>query len=163
MALNVVKAKRGKNNPSFHESIGPVLAVGQFFGMLPVDGVLSKDVDYLEFRWKSPKTIYSMIFLLFGTIESCLGTRRLLRLGFNIHFAEGLSFFITAMVKSIMMFQLARKWKMIMKTWQSCEDFFLKPPYCIKGINLKTKLVAVSSFLLIFTFGKINQQNFSSK
>ena len=80
---------------SFHEAIGPVIFCGQIFGLIPVDNVLQPDVKKLEFRWKSKKTIYSLIFLFFGSVESAVGIRRFVRLGFNIHFTENFLFLIT--------------------------------------------------------------------
>lgn len=65
-------------NPSFHNSVGYAFVYGQFFGLLPFDGVLAKDENQVEFRWKSLKTIYSVLFLFCGTAESAMGVRRLL-------------------------------------------------------------------------------------
>ena len=63
---------------SFQEAVGPILVIGQCFGSLPVEGILSKDIANLKFRWKSFRTIYSIIFLICGTIESAMAVRRLL-------------------------------------------------------------------------------------
>ena len=134
-------------NPSFHQSIGFVLAYGQFYGMLPVDGILADDESQVEFRWKSVKTLYAMVFLLLGTIESCLGTRRLLRLGFNIQFAEGLLFFFSAMVRAWVIFFLAKKWKVVINHWREVEDVFLRHPYEVKGWSLSTRVRVVFGIL----------------
>lgn len=150
--LSVNKSKT--TNPSFHQSIGPLLAYGQFFGMLPVDGVLAKDESQVEFRWKSVKTIYSMVFLLLGTIESCLGSRRLLRLGFKINFAEGLLFFISAMVRAYIIFFLARKWKVVIKRWRETEDVFLRHPYRVKGWSLSARVRVIFAVLAALSLGE---------
>lgn len=141
--------------PSFHKCFGPVMAVVQFFALLPINGVLSDSEDFLEFRWKSIRVIYAMLFLFCGTVESCLGTRRLLRLGFNIHFAEGLLFFITAMVKSFLMFRLGKNWKKIIRFWRKCEDVFLRAPYRSHS-NLKLKIQLTFGILFVFAIGKIS-------
>lgn len=156
-ARTIVKLKdveEEDQNPSFHQSVGPALAYGQFFGLLPVDGVLEKDENRVEFRWRSIKTIYSMIFLFCGTVESCLGTRRLLRLGFKINFAEGLLFFITAMVRAFIVFRLARHWKEIIKRWRHCEDVFLKPPYRVRGWSLSLRIRVIFILLAALSAGK---------
>jgi Trehalose receptor len=141
-------------NPSFHQSVGPVLAYGQFFAILPVDGVLAKDEDQLRFRWKSIKTIYSLLFLFCGTVESCMGTRRLLRLGFNIGFAEGLLFFVTAMIRSYLLFGLARHWKEFIAFWRKCEEAFLHPPYSIRGWSLSSKTRVAFVVLTVIAAGE---------
>lgn len=135
-------------NPSFHNSVGPALFAAQFFGAMPVCGVLAKDEDSVKFKWLSINTIYSMFFLFCGTIESSLGTWRLLRLGFNVHFAEGLMFFITAMIRAFMFFKLAREWKTIIKYWRKCEEPFLSYPYEVRGWSLKKTLRVVFFFLV---------------
>lgn len=150
----IQSSKIERENLSFHRSIGPVLVYGQFFGMLPVDGVLAKDETSLEFRWKSAKTIYSMMFLFFTSIESCLGIRRLLRLGFNLNFAEGLLFFFMAMVRAFIIFHLARSWKEIIGKWRKCEDAFLHPPYHVKGWSLSLKIRLIFCILAFLGFGE---------
>lgn len=121
--------------------------------MLPVDGVLARDENSLEFRWKSIKTIYSMTFLLFGSVESILGTRRLLRLGFNIKFAEGLLFFISAMIRAFLIFHLAKNWKTIIAKWRKCEDAFLKPPYRVRGWSLSLRIKVIFIVLAMLAIG----------
>lgn len=127
-----------------------MLLFGQLLGMLPVDGILSKSEKDLKFRWRSPKTIYSIIFLFCGTIESSVATRRLLRLGFNIHYAEGFLFYITAMIRAYYIFRLGMKWTLIIQKWRSCEDVFLREPYTIKGWKLSRKIRIVFAILMFF-------------
>ncbi|CAO1403379.1 unnamed protein product [Diamesa serratosioi] len=138
---------------SFQEAIGPILFIGQCFGFMPVDGILSKDIGNLKFRWKSLRTIYSIIFLICGTVESCMAVRRLLRLGFNIHFAETMIFFVSSMARAYSLFQIARKWKMMMKFWAQCENVFLNPPYeDLKGWCLAQKIRFSAVFLILLLF-----------
>lgn len=122
--------------------------------MMPVDGILSDDESQLKFRWKSLKTIYSLMFLFCGTVESCLGTRRLLRLGFSINYVEGLVFFILAAVRAYIFFFLARKWSEIMKMWKKCEIVFLHEPYKVTGWSLSLKLRLVFCIMAIFVISK---------
>lgn len=144
-----VKAEKAElENPSFHNSVGPALFIAQFFGAMPVCGVLAKDEESVKFKWLSVNTIYSIIFLICGTIESSLGTRRILRLGFNVHFAESLMFFITAMIRAFMFFKLAREWKTVIKYWRKCEEPFLRHPYTVTGWSL-TKTIRVVFFFLM--------------
>lgn len=46
---------------SFNEAIGPVLAMGQFFAVMPVIGVQLGSVSKLRYSWKSMRTIYSIV------------------------------------------------------------------------------------------------------
>lgn len=155
---NDEEKKSETENPSFHQSVGPMLVYGQLFGMLPVDGVLSKDESQVSFRWKSIKTIYSMMFLFCGTVESCLGIRRLLRLGFKVNFAEGLLFFIMAVVRAFIFFNLARHWKEFIGRWRMNEDVFLRTPYRVKGWSLGMQLRVIFCFLAFLSIG--NRRSF---
>lgn len=140
---------------SFHECIGPVLCFAHFFGLIPCDNVFQKDEKKIQFRWKSPRTIYSITFLVFTTIECIVGCRRLLRLGlYNIHFAESFLFFITAIVKSVLMFKLGKNWREIMIKWRYFENVFLQHPYEYKGMKLKYSMRAVAAFFIIFMLGE---------
>lgn len=145
------------DNPSFHRSVGYALAYGQLFGLLPVDGVLASDEKAIKFRWRSVKTIYSMIFIFCGTIESLLGTRRLLRLGFKINFAEGLLFFIAAIMRALILFRLARNWNGFMARWRECEDVFLRPPYRVPGWSLRRQITTLFFILAFLSICKSNQ------
>ena len=139
---------RKVENKSFHESIGPVLTFGQFFAMLPVNGILSNDEDNLRFHWKSIRTIYSIIFLILGSIESCLAIRRLVVIGFSIGYAEAILFYILSMVRSLMIFRLAMKWKSIMLYWRKRENVFLKKPYIMTKCSLRCKLSIFFGFVV---------------
>lgn len=48
-------------NGSFHEAIGSVLLLAQFFAVMPVIGVKSDSASKLTFEWKSFRTIYVAI------------------------------------------------------------------------------------------------------
>lgn len=52
----------------FHEAVGSVLALAQFFAIMPVVGVRSDGVSRLKFEWKSIRTIYAMILLISLTL-----------------------------------------------------------------------------------------------
>lgn len=169
--IKIVQPKNDvKKSLSFLQAVGPCLTYGQvemsensivaklindfqLYGMIPVDGVLSGDENQLEFRWKSLKTIYTMFFLFCGAVESCLGTRRLLRLGFKLQYVEGLVFFILAAIRAFIFFRLARNWKEIMKMWQKCENVFLYEPYRVKGFSLKVKIRVVFAVLAALAVG----------
>lgn len=46
---------------SFHEAIGTILAMAQFFGVMPVIGVKSKFVSSLRYKQSAWRTILSVI------------------------------------------------------------------------------------------------------
>lgn len=136
--------------------------IGQIFGIMPIDGIMGKDIGCLKFRWTSLRTIYSIFFLTSGSIEAAMVVVRLVRMGLSVNYAGGILFFVSSMVRGIMLFQMARKWKTIMEVWTQCEYVFLRPPYKeLKGWSLSMRirvigiliiLMSISKVILIFTF-----------
>lgn len=47
-------------------------SVGQFFGNLPVNGILDRDFENIRFEWCSLRTIYAITYLLVGAFEVSL-------------------------------------------------------------------------------------------
>ncbi|CAO1404050.1 unnamed protein product [Diamesa tonsa] len=137
---------------SFHQAAGPVFVIGQIFGIMPIDGVMGKDIDCLKFRWTSLRTIYSIFFLTSGSIEAGMVVVRLVRMGLSVNYAGGILFFVSSMARAIMLFQMARKWKTIMEVWTKCEQVFLKPPYKeLKGWSLSMRIRVIGIFIILMS------------
>lgn len=48
----------------------PVLVIGQLFGVMPLNGIKSKDVADLSFSWRSYRLYYTVICALMMSIYS---------------------------------------------------------------------------------------------
>lgn len=125
---------------SFHDAIGPILLVSNFFGMMPVDNVNSKDIADIDFQWKSVKTIYSLTFIICGSIECLLCFRLSMYRGMTLGYMSSLSFYFTSMFGAVYLFNFATNWKRLMKLWYKSEKIFLKAPYTVNGWPLKRKI-----------------------
>lgn len=53
-------------------SLPSVSTVAQCFGNVPVMGVLDKDLRNLKFKWRTFRTIYSLIYMVICFFEVCL-------------------------------------------------------------------------------------------
>jgi hypothetical protein len=138
---NIRQTNSFVEHESFHQAIGPCLVLSQFFGMLPVQGIMDKSENNLKFEWKSVRTFYALLFLLFGGIDSATGIRRFFRLGFNIKFAEALLYFLSAIIRAGFLLKIATKWQEIMMKFHECEKSFLHHPYeKKKGLTLTTRI-----------------------
>jgi hypothetical protein len=62
----------------FHSS------AAQFFGNLPVHGVLTNDPNELKFKWISPRVFYTLFYLIIGSVEVGTMLYRAFLKGFNI-------------------------------------------------------------------------------
>lgn len=64
-----------------------ILSVGQFFGNLPVEGILDRDFRNIRFKWSSLRTIYAITYLLVGAFEVSSMIFKGFSKGFNIVYA----------------------------------------------------------------------------
>lgn len=75
---------RYKNEKSFHKSMAFVLILAQCFGQLPIQGITSPDVQALQFKWKSWRTLYSILICIGATFVSLMQVVKLLTRGMNL-------------------------------------------------------------------------------
>lgn len=75
---------RLKEEKSFHKSMAFVLILAQCFGQLPIQGVVSADVQALHFKWKSWRTLYSILICIGATFISLMQITKLLTRGMNL-------------------------------------------------------------------------------
>lgn len=125
---------------SFHNAMRPIVRVSHFFGIMPVDVGKSKDVSSIIFRWKSFKTIYSLIFVVLGMCEGFLCLWLVIRNGMTLSYSSALSFYFVSVTGTICLLKLASKWDKLMKFWYEREKVFLEAPYTIQGWTLNRKI-----------------------
>lgn len=130
------------------------MLIGQIFGSMPVQGILCKEIDSLKFSWTSFRTIYTTFFLISGTIEAGMVTFRLVRMGLNLNYAQEIIFFVSSMIRSFLLFHMARKWKTIMKYWTQCEYVFLRPPYKELKWSLTIRIRIIGVFFILMCCSK---------
>lgn len=140
---------------SFHEAVSPVLRLAQVFGMMSVDGVTSKDISNITFKWNSLKTVYSLVFLVLGTAESIFCICSAFKKGMSLSVMSELGFYATSMLGAFFILRLATKWKYLMKLWFENEKVFLKFPYINSGLSLKRRIriwAALIGFLALCNY-----------
>lgn len=137
---------------SFFAAIGPILQISQWFGLMPVDGVNSKNISSVKFRWKSLKSLYSFLFVVCGSIEAILCIRLILHRGLTLGYSITLCFQLSSMSVAIFQINLATKWKSFMELWYQKESVFLKAPYRVRGWTLKQKIRFWTMAIMIPTF-----------
>lgn len=67
----------------FHHHIKWIIITGQFFGLLPVNGVNSEKCN-LTFNWFSKKVFYSEIIIFVSLFLTATTFYRILYLGYNL-------------------------------------------------------------------------------
>lgn len=65
MAINFIKSSNhSKDSNKFHVSIAPVLALPQIFGLLPISGIFSKNVNDIKFKLTSFRTLGTIFWFI---------------------------------------------------------------------------------------------------
>lgn len=57
---------------SFHETLAPVILLGNIFSIFPISGIFAKSIESLKFRLLYPVAIYTMILQLCFMVELVL-------------------------------------------------------------------------------------------
>lgn len=84
--FNFIKVfSKSERVKSFHEAIGPVVLLGQPFGLLPVTGFLHPNTSRLRFNIYSPISIYSLVLQIVYVLELGLLFKFMSSFGFQFH------------------------------------------------------------------------------
>lgn len=159
-------------NLSLHKSLKVVILFGNCLGLLPVNGITSDSVESVIFKWTSPKTLYTLTFMLVLLIKIIWDFLHFLKNGLlddkaqskfsnkyiydyihNINDLLAIMFaYILMLLKTLGFLQLARKWPILIKKWFEVETAMQKNYHLYSNLNLKIKLQF--AFYLISTAGK---------
>ncbi len=133
---------------TFFEAVAPILIAAQFFGVMPLHGVLSKSCMDLNFRWNSVRTVYSTICILgIGTLV-LLNCVLLLKFGFDFERFTVLIFFLENFLGLIFFFNLARNWRVLMQNF--CKVEAKLPPFRSNRLRVKMKCKFIIVAALVF-------------
>lgn len=106
---------------SFHRSIYPIVAMAQFFGVMPVNNISDKCPSSLSYTWKS----FRFVFAVFVTISCGLEAASSVVWTFrtNIEFGKMviLVYYITNFFSFFCFLRLAKSWPSIMAKWHEVE------------------------------------------
>ncbi|XP_012159838.2 gustatory receptor 5a for trehalose-like [Ceratitis capitata] len=109
------------HNGSFHESVGPVLVIAQWFGLMPVRGILAVNAKSLKFSWVSFRTCYSVVYVILTSIDTGLTMNMVFRGAMEVKNISPLVFHVNALLVAICFLRLAVKWPQLMLKWQRVE------------------------------------------
>lgn len=167
-------------NGSFQEAVGPILAFGQFFSVMPVVGVKTNSASKLKFKWDSCRTIYSVIMFVLLTFYASLTlfiTFRRNKIRFegvgmsmtattiqlkskNLIFLLFLStvpliFYASAFYGLFRFIILAKKWPSLMLLWESVENNLPKWQYQTEKRKLAYQIKITAFIVLFCSFGML--------
>ncbi|EDX00826.2 uncharacterized protein Dyak_GE16640 [Drosophila yakuba] len=130
---------------TFYGAIRPYLRVAQFFGIMPLANIRSRDPQDVKFKVRSIGLAVTGLFLLLGGLKTLVGANILFTAGLNAKNMVGLVFLIVGLVNWLNFVGFARSWSHIMLPWSSLDILMLFPPYkrCRRSLRSKVNFIAL--------------------
>ncbi|XP_043649309.1 gustatory receptor for sugar taste 61a [Drosophila teissieri] len=138
---------------TFYAAIRPYLCVAQFFGIMPLANIRSRDPQDVKFKVRSIGLAVTGLFLLLGGLKTLVGANILFTAGLNAKNMVGLVFLIVGLVNWLNFVGFARSWSHIMLPWSSLDILMLFPPYkrCRRSLRSKVNFIAMCVGVLAAT------------
>ncbi|EDW79897.2 uncharacterized protein Dwil_GK17771 [Drosophila willistoni] len=107
---------------TFHEAVGRVLLIAQFFAMMPVYGVTSKRPSNLQFSWRYLRTCWCLIFIASSLVDLGLSLYKVLNDPITFNSIKPIIFRACIFLVCVYSLNLARKWPKLMHYWDQIEQ-----------------------------------------
>lgn len=133
----------------------PVITVGQFFGIMPVCGVLNTDPKRIRFEWLSLRFLLCAFTMCGTALEFLTSILDVMKTGFGIRNAGRTIFYTICGIGQIFLFNMAREWSKTIRYWYKAEYIFFRNPYNLKGKKLSTTIRLVGFVVVIIGLGDI--------
>ncbi|XP_020278417.1 gustatory receptor for sugar taste 64a-like [Pseudomyrmex gracilis] len=142
---------------SFHCAIGPVLAMAQFFGALPVAGVRSPTPLKLRFAKFSLHTAYAALITTAVFIMAILSVIHMIRTlnsstfevrGGIANATAGAIFYGNSVLGLLIFFWLSPRWVILQREWRTMEQFIDSNKTERPKLRWKINLIAIFILLL---------------
>ncbi|XP_030372203.1 uncharacterized protein LOC115622410 [Scaptodrosophila lebanonensis] len=132
------------------------LFLAQFFGVMPVSGVLSKKgSDDVRFRWFSLSLLVSVGLLIFTIFDCVLSSQVVLNDGLKIYTIGPLTFSTICIACFGVFLMISRQWPLIIQKTSSCELVFVQKCYANQlGMSFSGRIRLWGVVLLILAFGE---------
>nr|NP_001261226.1 gustatory receptor 61a, isoform B [Drosophila melanogaster]NP_523877.1 gustatory receptor 61a, isoform A [Drosophila melanogaster]Q9W0M2.2 RecName: Full=Gustatory receptor for sugar taste 61a [Drosophila melanogaster]AAF47421.2 gustatory receptor 61a, isoform A [Drosophila melanogaster]AGB93921.1 gustatory receptor 61a, isoform B [Drosophila melanogaster] len=138
---------------TFYGAIRPYLCVAQFFGIMPLSNIRSRDPQDVKFKVRSIGLAVTGLFLLLGGMKTLVGANILFTEGLNAKNIVGLVFLIVGMVNWLNFVGFARSWSHIMLPWSSVDILMLFPPYKRGKRSLRSKVNVLALSVVVLAVG----------
>ncbi|KAM7355981.1 gustatory receptor 64f isoform 3-T3 [Cochliomyia hominivorax] len=115
------------NEGNFHEAVGNVFLLAEFFSIMPVKGITMPHPKYFSFSWSNYRTWYSLIFVFIMIFDTTLTMNKIWNGPITFNNIEPMIFRISIITFIICSLNLARKWPDLMLYWYEIEQKL--PPY----------------------------------
>lgn len=139
---------------SFHEAVGIILAVAQFFGIMPVGGVRAKSPTSLKFRKFSFRFVFCILCIVGLSWMLALDSLWLFRTKPEFGKIINVVFDSTNMISLICFLKLATEWPRLMKKWNEVEKFLPELRFQMDKQKLAYEIKMVSIVIASMSLGR---------
>ncbi|KAH8298652.1 hypothetical protein KR018_008564 [Drosophila ironensis] len=131
---------------TFYRALRPYLRLAQFFGLMPLANLQSRDPQDVKFKVKSFSMALTGIFLFLGGIKTLIKANLLFNVGLNAKNMVSLVFLIVGITNWLNFIGFARSWSQIMLPWSSLDILMLFPPYkqCKRTLRCRINIIGIS-------------------
>lgn len=142
---------------TFYEAMGPVLAMAQCFGVMPVVGVQRKNASQLEFTWISARTAYAVVMFVLTLMFTVLTIANALGNPLSFDGIVPVIFYVSVLYIRFSFGRLARNWPELMQHWERVENALpayntqaerQRLAYRIKMLSITVLTLSLSEHLL---------------
>lgn len=129
--------------------------IAQLFGLFPLDNISSNNPDAIKFKWKSFRTIFSLLFLLSSFSVAFLVLYKKAEEGsLSPSNIIGFIFYGNCACVCLFFFLLSQHWQKIMIFWSKSEQCFstLKYKNNLKSWSLKKRINVCLYTMLLLAF-----------
>ncbi|KAH8298632.1 hypothetical protein KR018_003288 [Drosophila ironensis] len=107
---------------SFHQAVGRVLLIAEFFAMMPVKGVTSKHPSNLSFSWRNIRTCFCVLFIASSVVNFGLSLYKVLNNPISFNSIKPIIFRGSVLLVLVVALRLAKKWPQLMMYWHTVEQ-----------------------------------------
>ncbi|KAH8319455.1 hypothetical protein KR067_009915 [Drosophila pandora] len=107
---------------SFHQAVGRVLLIAEFFAMMPVKGVTGKHPSKLSFSWRNIRACFCVAFIASSLVNFSLSLFKVLNNPISFNSIKPLIFRGSVLLVLLVSLNLARHWPQLMMYWHSVEQ-----------------------------------------
>ncbi|KAF5287609.1 hypothetical protein FQA39_LY15812 [Lamprigera yunnana] len=153
------------NRFNFHASISFVIRLGQYFAIMPLQGINGQSANLIRFTWKSWKVLYSFVIIIGSLFCACVSMYAFLQEHAKISLISATMFYATSFVMHVLFVLLAKDWSHLMKRWCTLDKSMRSygyPPHLnlrLKTLSAVILFCAFVEHLLVFVKNLISINN----
>lgn len=107
---------------TFYQAIGPVLAMAQFFGVMPVCGVQNAaGASALQYRWLTVRTVYAIVLFVLTAVFTVMTILQKFEQTLSFDNIVPIIFYVSVLYIRLCFALLARRWPSLMRQWARVE------------------------------------------